>query len=231
MAGPPKGSRSAPGPSPADAGSTLVVHELKNLAGRLALLCQNLAERYDEPLFRTTALDVLNLTAGQLRQLANDLREREGRILVKLRVDLNVMLDTALAELAPEARGDLRVEAEYGDLPPLWGDGFLLQRAFACAIDNAVEAMNGRGILRVSTKLARRAGRPVAVVDIEDSGPGMSAEFVREMLFRPFGTTKSDGLGLGAYTIRQVALVHGGRVQVRSVEGAGTRVRFRFPYE
>jgi signal transduction histidine kinase len=57
----------------------------------------------------------------------------------------------------------------------------------------------------------------------------MSAEFLRERLFQPFASTKEDGLGLGVYTFRQVAALHGGSVRILTTEGVGTRVRFHFP--
>lgn len=217
------------GPSAVDAGSNLVVHDLKNLAGRLAMLCQNLAEHYDDPLFKSTALNVLDDTAVHLRRLATDLRDREGRIVIKLRIDLNQVLEEAVRDSRPDLAGQVQLVEDYGAIPPIWGDAFLLRRAFACAIENALEAMGGRGDLVLRTR--HRAGSGRLLLDVVDDGPGMSAEFLRQRLFRPFSSTKSDGMGLGVYTIRQVTALHGGAVRIRSDEGVGTRVRFHFPVE
>lgn len=217
------------GPSPAEAGTNLLIHDLKNIAGRLALLCRNLAEHHADPLFKDSAVDLLDDTVLYLKELAGELREREGRVIVKLRVDLDQVLRDAVADRKPDLPKNVRLEERYGALPPIWGDAFLLRHAFACAIENALEAMNGEGVLRVCTALQGRKGRSRLVVEIADTGAGMSEQFLREALFQPFCSTKENGLGLGVYTIHQVAALHDGRVRVASAPGAGTRVRFSFP--
>ena len=217
------------GPAPVQAGVTLLVHDLKNLAGRLAVLCQNLEERYDDPLFKGTALDVLDDSVLHLQRLAVDLRDHESQVLVKLRVDLNQVLEEALLDTRPDLTGKIQLFTRCADIPPVWGDAFLLRVAFACAIENALEALEGRGMLMVGTTRSRRRGRNFVAVEITDDGPGMSEEFLRESLFRPFTSTKEEGMGLGVYTIRQVAELHGGTVRINSAEGMGTRVRFQFP--
>ena len=57
----------------------------------------------------------------------------------------------------------------------------------------------------------------------------MSGEFVRRRLFRPFQTTKPEGVGLGLYTARRILRHHRGDVEVKSAEGEGTRVRLLLP--
>jgi signal transduction histidine kinase len=205
------------------------VHDIKNLAGRLALLCQNLHERSEDPLFVRTALGVLDDTVSHLKRLAADVRDRDGRVMVRLRVEVNPILEGAVVDTRPDLAGDVRLVERYGKLPVMYGDEFLLRRAFACAIENALEAMRGRGTLSVRTAAWRRSGRRGIRVEIADTGPGMSPEFVRERLFRPFQSTKEDGLGLGLHSMAQVAQIHGGSVRILTREGEGTRVRFCFP--
>jgi len=219
------------GPAPSQAGANLLVHDLKNLAGRLAALVQNLGENYNDPLFKGTALGVLDDTVLQLRRLAGDLRTHDGRVIIKLRVDLNKVLSDALSYSRPDLHRHVSVLESFVEVPPIWGDALLLRQAFTCALENALAAMRGRGTIAVATRVVRGRKEPRILVEIADDGPGMSEEFLREKLFNPFSTTKEDGLGLGVYTIRQVALLHGGSVRIRSVEGQGTRVRFHFPTE
>jgi len=220
-----------PAPPPAEAGANLLVHDLKNLAGRLGALLQNLDEHYDDPLFKGTALGVLDDTVLHLKQLARDLRARESRVIVKLKVDVNRIVEDAVREVRSDLAGDIELVEQYAPLPPIWGDVFLLRCAFACAIENAVEAMGGSGVLVLSTACTRRHGRERIVVEVADTGPGMSAEFIRRVMIEPFASTKDDGMGLGVYTFRQVAALHGGAVRIKSREGDGTRVRFHFPVE
>jgi len=219
------------GPAPARAGTTLLVHDLKSLAGRLSALCQNLGERYEDPLFKETALDVLDDTAVHLHQLACDLRDHDDRLLVKLRVNLNDVLEAALVDARPDQSGQLEVIKDVAQLPAIWGDGYLLRRAFACAIENSLEAMGGRGNLLLRTRCAARNGNRRVTVEISDDGPGMSEQFLQERLFRPFCGTKEGGLGLGVYTMKQVAVLHDGSLRILSGAGRGTRVRFHFSVE
>jgi signal transduction histidine kinase len=205
------------------------VHDLKNLAGRLAILCHNLDAHYNDPMFKVTALDVLDDTVLHLKKLAGDLRDHEGRVIIKLRVDLTQVLRDALADQRPDLAEAVELFDRLEPVPAIWGDALLLRLAFAGTIENALQAMDGHGRLSVRTRLTNRAGSPRAVVEIADDGPGMSEEFLKERLFSPIESAKADGLGLGVYSIRQVAALHGATVRVRSAEGAGTRVRFSFP--
>ncbi|MCM2311704.1 MAG: HAMP domain-containing histidine kinase, partial [Steroidobacteraceae bacterium] len=71
---------------------------------------------------------------------------------------------------------------------------------------------------------------PVAALTVTDTGAGMSREFILERLFKPFDTTKgSKGMGIGAYQVREYVQSLGGRVDVASDEGQGTRFTLRIP--
>jgi signal transduction histidine kinase len=218
-----------PPPPPAEAGANLLVHDLKNLAGRLDALLQNLDDHYDDPLFKHTALDVLDDTVVHLKRLAKDLREHDGRVIIKLKVDVNRIVEDAVRDVRLDLAGEIELIERYAPLPLIWGDAFLLRCAFACAVENAVEAMDGEGALSLTTSSVVRRGRRRVVVEVADTGPGMTGEFLRSALNRPFASTKEDGMGLGVYTFRQVAALHGGSVRILSQEGEGTRVRFHFP--
>jgi signal transduction histidine kinase len=69
-----------------------------------------------------------------------------------------------------------------------------------------------------------------AELAVDDDGVGMDAAFVRDRLFRPFDTTKgSKGMGIGAYQVREYVTSLGGRVDVLSEPGRGTRIVLRLP--
>jgi signal transduction histidine kinase len=92
-------------------------------------------------------------------------------------------------------------------------------------VQNAIDATEGRG--RVWVRLARQGSE--AQVEIGDTGHGMTTEFVRERLFKPFQTTKRTGMGIGAYESHQYVQELGGRVLVDTSPGAGTRMRILLP--
>jgi signal transduction histidine kinase len=93
-------------------------------------------------------------------------------------------------------------------------------------IDNAIEASPGRDG-RVAVRLTAQGGD--AVIEVEDNGKGMEAEFVRNEMFKPFKTTKAGGYGIGAYESREFVRELGGNLDVVSAPGRGTTVRIRLP--
>ena len=91
---------------------------------------------------------------------------------------------------------------------------------------NSVEAMNGRG--RLSLEVARQNG-DVALA-VSDTGPGISAENLSRV-FEPFYSGKPNGSGLGLTIAERIVAAHGGRIEIDSAPGHGTRVTLLFPLE
>jgi len=88
------------------------------------------------------------------------------------------------------------------------------------------------GTLRVSCAIRTPEAADVgAVVEatVEDTGQGMTVEFLRDHLFKPFSSTKKGGLGLGLYTSREIVNRQGGSIEVRSEPGRGSRFEIAFP--
>ena len=67
------------------------------------------------------------------------------------------------------------------------------------------------------------------LIDIADTGPGMTPEFVRDRLFRPFQTSKREGSGIGAFQARELLREAGGDLLVTSHAGIGTTMRLLLP--
>ena len=91
---------------------------------------------------------------------------------------------------------------------------------------NGVEAMNGRG--RLSLEVARQNG-DVALA-ISDTGPGIPPERLPRV-FEPFYSGKPNGSGLGLTIAERIVAAHGGRIEIDSEPGRGTRVTMLFPLE
>jgi signal transduction histidine kinase len=85
--------------------------------------------------------------------------------------------------------------------------------------------MGQHGCLTVATALA--GGR--VVMTVSDTGCGMSAEFIRKSLFRPFQTTKKKGLGIGMFQSKLIIEAHRGNLQVQSTPGSGSTFRMFLP--
>ena len=100
-----------------------------------------------------------------------------------------------------------------------------LERVIGHVVQNAFDATGPQG--RVWLKVDRSAGQARVVVG--DTGHGMSPEFMRERLFKPFQTTKQAGMGIGAYESFQYVQELGGRIDVQSEPGKGTEVSLLLP--
>jgi signal transduction histidine kinase len=90
---------------------------------------------------------------------------------------------------------------------------------------NAREALRSKGEIHVQTE--QQNG--YAVVTVRDNGSGMTPEFMRHNLFRPFQTTKKKGIGIGMYQSKMIVEAHQGRITVESKSGEGTTFRVLLP--
>ena len=140
--------------------------------------------------------------------------------------DVRDGLESTLTMLSQKLRG-IKVDRDYGDdVPPIEAIAGELNQVWTNLIDNAVDAMDGSGTLRVST----RPDEHGVVVEIADSGPGMPAD-VQAHAFEPFFTTKEVGSGTGLgldISRRIVAGRHDGEITIDSRPGE-TVLRVRLP--
>lgn len=140
-------------------------------------------------------------------------------------VDLHAVLDDVARFLRPLAeRGNVEIRCEHGaGAATLAGDEIQVRQVFVNLVLNAVQAMGKSG---GSVTLATRREADHVVVDVTDTGPGLSEE-ARRRMFEPFFTTKrrGAGTGLGLPTARRIAELHGGGVEL--VESAPGRTVFR----
>ena len=84
---------------------------------------------------------------------------------------------------------------------------------------NASEAVGSNGQIRIET--SQREAK--VLLSVADNGCGMSADFLRDSLFRPFQTTKKRGLGIGMFQSKMIVEAHRGNIEVESQPGKGTK--------
>jgi PAS domain S-box-containing protein len=145
-------------------------------------------------------------------------------------VDLSVMVEEVVAMTRPlwqeRAKGGvIKLDQDLTKYVIVRGIAGELREALLNLVQNALDAMNGGGTLRIETVLTETE----ASVAVSDTGTGMSAE-VLERAFEPFFTTKGvNGTGLGLAEVYGIARRHRGRAELESTPGQGTTVRLVFP--
>ena len=206
-----------------------VAHEVNNPLAAVSSLVQLVAERAPEGDDRARlhdALHQIDRIAAALRELL-DLARPGPR--ARARIDLaDVIERTArLVRFDRRFRGiPLDVACEAG--LAVDADGDQLSQVLLNLLLNAADALAESGGRSVRVRGAARGGE--VVLEVEDDGPGMPPE-VRARLFEPFFTTKpaGTGTGLGLAVCRDLVREHGGRIEVDSEPGRGTRVRVILP--
>jgi signal transduction histidine kinase len=141
-------------------------------------------------------------------------------------VDIVKSLETTLTILNHKLKHGVEVKRDYQKIPLMVNSfGSELNQVWTNLIDNAIAAMNGKGILRVRTFREDTC----VVVEIGDNGPGIPPD-VEPHIFEPFFTTKGvgQGTGLGLDTVQRIVRKHRGNIQVDSVPG-DTRFQIRLP--
>jgi PAS domain S-box-containing protein len=142
--------------------------------------------------------------------------------------DLNALLDQVLRVAAPQFKSRVRLETSYGRIPPIPCAAQRLQQLFLNLVVNAAQAIDGQGVVRITTQ---RSGETV-IASVEDDGCGISPE-VAERIFDPFFTTKAvgEGSGLGLSISYEIVRSHGGEIWVESEPGRGSAFHVRLPID
>lgn len=194
-----------------------LVHDLKNVVAELALAAANARRHLDDPEFRRDLQRSLDDTVARLRGLLERLRVGGGAEEADL-----VQLVAAAQGSRPGRRP--RVAAAPERLPARV-DGERLLAALRHLVDNGFEATGERG----PVELGLRGEGEMAIIEVRDRGPGMPGAEGGRRRFRPFVTSKPNGLGLGLVTARDLVESLGGRLEVESRPGSGTTARIYLP--
>ena len=193
-----------------------VVHDVKNLASQLSVLASNARRHSDNPAFRQDMLVTLEQSARKLAALL----ERLGRYARDPKTRLETFELARLLDRVRRAYADRHpVETACPARMLVEADAEALEQALLHLVGNAIDASDPG--MPVLVKGIETPGG--AMIEILDSGHGMSERFVAEELFRPFRSTRNGGFGIGAFEARELIGAMGGTVEVDSREGLGTR--------
>ena len=180
-------------------------------------------------------LQMTNAAAQEAISIVNRLREfyrhrKESEVYQSM--DLNETIAQAIVITQPKWKDQMMasgatvvIDADLGDVPAIRGSESDLREVFINLLFNAVDAMPHGGTVAVATRT--EAGS--IVIEVRDTGRGMTEE-IRQRCFEPFFTTKGErGTGLGLAIVYGIVQRHGGTISMESEEGKGTVVVIRLP--
>jgi len=199
-----------------------VMHDIKNLASQLSLLARNAERHADNPEFRQDMVATLRSSVDKMNDLLARLSQHnKGRVAEPRAIPLGALAEAVAASKRPshlvklEIRGDVVVQA----------DPVRLEQALAHLVQNAIDASPADEPVWIRVEQRGIEG----VIEIIDHGTGMTAEFMRSRLFKPFASTKEGGFGIGAFEARSLIAAMGGRLDVESREQEGSRFTVTLP--
>jgi putative PEP-CTERM system histidine kinase len=199
-----------------------ILHDIKNLVSQLTLVARNAERHADNPDFRADMIATLQASVKKLNDLLARLSAGAARDPEPPRpTDVQPVVEAVVG-----AKRRAHPIQSVGELPliarAVRGS---LEQALAHLVQNAIDA-SPRGE-PVEVRCFESGGD--AVIEVIDRGGGMTDEFVRTRLFQPFASTKESGFGIGAYEARSLIEAMGGRLEVESAVGHGTRFTLILP--
>lgn len=202
--------------------SAFVVHDLKNIVAQLSLMLKNAERHRDNPEFQKDMLMTVEHSVERMRKLMMQLREGATPVHSPRGVELSDVIRRIQAARASQGR---TVSIDVTATVVARGHEDRIERVIGHIVQNALDATENGGEVHVQLRRDDKS----ALVTVADTGHGMSPEFLRERLFKPFQTTKEAGMGIGAYESFQYVQELGGRIAVDSQVNIGTEVTLTLP--
>jgi signal transduction histidine kinase len=208
-----------------------VSHELRTpltaIRGHVSALLEGVVE---DPEQQQASLETVEAEATRLERLVGDILDlakldRRRFAVMREEVDMGTLLDQAYETYRDEARRrNIDYQRSATARPVITSDGDRVLQVVGNLISNAFAATPDGG--KVSLELAQLNGS--VHVAVEDSGPGIPEE-KRERLFRPFISESGGGTGLGLAIAKELSTALGGRLELRSEVGKGSRFELVLP--
>lgn len=211
-----------------------VAHEIRNPLTAIGGFAKRLEKRLPE---KTTEKEYAKIVVNEVARLERILRDtltfsREAKFHLQY-ADMNHLLartEAEFGEVCREKRLLLAVRPAPG-LPPCIVDEDQIRQALDNLVTNAIDAMKDGGSLTLATRTACENGTHSVVIDVSDTGPGISPDLVKR-IFEPFYSTKEigHGTGLGLSICKKIMEEHRGSIRVSPAPGGGAIFSLFIPY-
>ena len=205
-----------------------IAHEIRNplaaISGSIQLLKQEFAEQSSE----ARLMQVVLSETERLNQLITDFllyARPNPRNIREIKLD---QLFSDLVKLIKINQPEIELVLEMESDIILYSDARLLEQIFWNLVNNAIEAMQGKGRLVIQAKKLTREDKPGVWFQVTDSGGGIPSQYLAR-IFEPFFTTKEKGTGLGLSTVWRIVEELGGVVEVETEPGKGSSFQVWLP--
>ena len=210
-----------------------IAHEVRNPLSSIKMSLQILEKRMQPSGNDSKRFRIAQREVDHLEKLVNDIlvfaKPSDPQ---KKPSDIKRILEHALA-MVEKPISDKGIHIMRGfekNIPPIRVDPAMLEQSFINIYQNAIDAMEAKGRLFISTKLIEDGGKSVVLVEIEDDGCGIGKEDMLH-LWNPFFTMKKYGTGLGLTQVKKIVDLHQGTLKILSKKGEGTKVMVTLPIE
>ena len=206
-----------------------VAHEIRNPVTAIGGFAARLEKELKGNLKLEKYISFIMEQSERLENIVEEVREFSDILSATLKIDeIARVLDQVIEKFEPLCQNQ-GVEFSYQvdkNLPFMKIEPSQLTLALANVMENALESMPEGGNLTLTATLERDC----ICIDVLDTGCGISQEN-QGSVYDPFFTSKTRGAGLGLTMVHQILMNHNGEIQIKSLEGEGTRVTLRIPLE
>ncbi|MDZ7588031.1 MAG: XrtA/PEP-CTERM system histidine kinase PrsK [Parasphingorhabdus sp.] len=199
-----------------------IMHDLKNLVSQLALIAKNAERHADNPEFRADMVSTLQDSVKKMNALLARLAQHNK---AKPEEPKPVRIGELVQSIIQSKKLLHAIESNQIEDLTAVADPVRVDQILGHLIQNAVDASPDGQPIFINVRRRDLS----AAIEIVDHGHGMSSEFVRNNLFKPFSSSKEGGFGIGAYEARALAIAMNGRLEVDSKEGRGSRFTLVLP--
>lgn len=192
-----------------------IIHDVKNIVSQLSLVARNAERHAENPEFRADMIQTLQFSVGRMNDLLARLSQHnKGKLEDPQAFDVTAVVNRACE--AKRLSHHIIVGSETGVVA--YADPARVEQILLHLIQNAIEASDPSEPLQIRSLTKNDEVH----IEVMDKGSGMTPDFIRTQLFKPFSSTKQSGFGIGAYEARSLAQSMDGRLEVESREGEGS---------
>ncbi len=208
--------------------ASFVIHDLKNTVGMLSLTAENAKLNINNAEFQADAIQTINRSVQKMQDLIDSLNAHKPPASIsRSDTEINSLIGRSLSSMKDAAEGK-GIELAFSGGGEIFSfvDPSAITRIIENLVLNAIDATGRGGRVELAAGVD---GDGSLKISVTDNGNGFDPVYYEDHLFKPFSSTKKNGLGIGLVLCKSLVEAHGGAIMVESEPGKGSRVSIRIP--